>query len=263
MAVIETELFGDVIEAESISQILTFIGEKDCHIYMWRGQGDISWPIDSAAYRRLLKSNRSANYPDENMLRDYERDLLLDARHQGYGFENGRTITDFELLAKLQHHGAATRFIDVSRNMLVALWFACRSEPDVTGLLFGVNEGAILGLEGNSENSAYNDAFPPGEKIEHDIFPTIWQPPVVTKRIAAQSAQFLYSVVSHDRMGSLALSKESGAFIAFGITPRKKRQFLKMLEKTFDIRLLTLFPDFDGFSMANSANFSRYNNARY
>jgi hypothetical protein len=39
-----------------------------------------------------------------------------------------------------------------------------RAKPDVTGLLFGVNEGAILGLEGNSENSAYNDVFPPGRK---------------------------------------------------------------------------------------------------
>lgn len=263
MKIVETDLFGDVIEVESISQILTVIGEKDCPIYMWRGQADISWPIDSAAYRRLLKSNSSANCPDENMMRDYERDLLIDARHQGYGFENGRRITDFELLAKLQHHGAATRFIDVSRNMLVALWFACRSELDATGLLFGVNEGAILGLEGNSENSAYNDAFPPGEIVELDTFPTIWQPPVVTKRIAAQSAQFLYSVVSHDPMGSLALCKENGAFIAFAITPRQKRQFLKILEKTFDIRSLTLFPDFDGFSTANSANFSRYNNARY
>ncbi|MCR8998507.1 FRG domain-containing protein [Rahnella perminowiae] len=49
-------------------------------------------------------------------MRDYERDLLLNAWHQGYGYENGRKLTDFELLAKLQHHGAATRLIDVSKK---------------------------------------------------------------------------------------------------------------------------------------------------
>ncbi|WP_431306784.1 FRG domain-containing protein [Ewingella americana] len=31
-------------------------------------------------------------------------------------------MADFELLAKLQHHGAATRLIDVSRNMLRHSW---------------------------------------------------------------------------------------------------------------------------------------------
>ncbi len=34
-------------------------------------------------------------------------------------FENGRTLSDFELLAKLQHHGAATRLIDVSKIFLL------------------------------------------------------------------------------------------------------------------------------------------------
>ncbi|MFD3232234.1 FRG domain-containing protein [Rahnella aceris] len=46
-------------------------------------------------------------------------------------------MTDFELLAKFQHHGAVTRLIDVSRNMLVALWFACRSQTDKKGILLG------------------------------------------------------------------------------------------------------------------------------
>lgn len=66
----------------------------------------------------------------------------------------GRKLTDFELLAKLQHHGAATRLIDVSRNMLVALWFTCSSEPEKTGLLFGLAAGVIIGLEGLMEVGA-------------------------------------------------------------------------------------------------------------
>lgn len=263
MNTIETDVFGRVVEIDSLSQILTMIDDSGNPIYLWRGQGNIDWPIHSAAYRRLSKSIRFKHNPDEETMRDYERDLLINARHQGYGFENGRRLTDFELLAKLQHHGAATRFIDVSRNMLVALWFACRSQPDSTGLLFGVHTDMISGLEGNSENSAYNDAFPPGEKIKEDYLPTLWQPPVVTKRIASQSAQFLYSTISHDRMGSLALDKRNGSYLAMAITPRRKRKFLRQLEYNFDIRLITLFPDIDGFCSANSEFFSRFNNERW
>ncbi|ROR99699.1 FRG domain-containing protein [Raoultella terrigena] len=263
MRTIETDVFGRVVEVDCLSQILSILVGKGSPIYLWRGQGQIEWPIHSAAYRRLLKSKFFARDPDEEAMRDYERDLLTNARHQGYGFENGRNLTDFELLAKLQHHGAATRFIDVSRNMLVALWFACRSHTESTGLLFGVNTGMISGIEGNSENSAYNDAFPPGKIIGDEDFPRLWQPPVVTKRIAAQSAQFLYSTVSHNRMGSLVLDIRENATLAMAITPKVKKKFLRLLEDTFDIRLLTLFPDIDGFCSANSEHFSRYNNDRW
>ncbi|EOC1425195.1 FRG domain-containing protein [Cronobacter dublinensis] len=42
-------------------------------------------------------------------------------------------------MAKLQHHGAATRLMDFPRSLLVALWFACFSEPNETGLLLGIH----------------------------------------------------------------------------------------------------------------------------
>ncbi len=35
-------------------------------------------------------------------------------------------ISDLEVLADLQHYGAATCLVDFSRNMLTSLWFACR-----------------------------------------------------------------------------------------------------------------------------------------
>ncbi|MEG3133068.1 FRG domain-containing protein [Rouxiella sp. T17] len=92
-------------------------------------------------------------------MRDYERELLPIACHQGYGYENGRKLSDFKLLAKLQHHGAATRLIDVSRNMLVALWFECRSKTDQTGILLGWHSNTILGLEGRPEERVCNEIF--------------------------------------------------------------------------------------------------------
>lgn len=264
----QTLLFGEIYTPSKFSQILEIIDDHSGDrrsVYMWRGQGDVSWAIHSSAYRRLLKERRWEEPPSEMTMRDYERDLLLNAWHQGYGYENGRKLTDFELLAKLQHHGAATRLIDVSRNMLVALWFACRSQTDKTGILLGWHISNILGFEGRSEERGYNEIFGAGDTkgLDTGSHPVVWQPPVVTKRIAAQSAEFLYSRVCDDPVSSLAFKKEKKAFLAIGLTPQMKSVCLRILEDSFDVRQLTLFPDIDGFGYANSENFGRYSNERW
>lgn len=178
----QTVLFADIHIPDRFNQILEIIEDHSGDrrsVYMWRGQGDVRWPIHSSTYRRLLKERRWENTPSEETMRDYDRDLLLNAWHQGHGYENGRKLTDFELLAKLQHHGAATRLIDVSRNMLVALRFACRSQPDKTGILLGWHISNIMGFEGRPEKRGYNEIFGAGDSkgLDTGSHPVVWQPP--------------------------------------------------------------------------------------
>lgn len=193
-------------------------------------------------------------------MRLYELELLSKARHKGYGYEEGRRLADFEVLAKLQHHGAATRLIDFSRNVLVALWFTCHSERGKDGLLFGIHSDFIEGQEGEAEERTYDQIFVDGMSIKGA---TTWEPPAVTKRIAAQSAQFMYSVVSDDPMGSLDFNKEDDAYLPICITAKLKKDFLQLLEGTFDVRQLTLFPDLDGFCHANTEKNERWENERW
>ena len=51
-----------------------------------------------------------------------------------YG-DKGQSSTPLQLLAKLQHFGAATGLLDFTHNPLVALWFAC-DEPGHDGKVF-------------------------------------------------------------------------------------------------------------------------------
>lgn len=256
----KTDIFGSVPLPNSMTEILDLAREHSAdrrNVHLWRGQSNIAWPIHSSAYRRLNRTNRVVN---ESGMQYYEEYLLRHATHQGYRFESGRELSDFELLAKLQHHGAATRLIDCSRNIMAALWFACASEPDKTGLLFGVHSDHLGGGENKPETRQYNDIFKGLERFKH---PQTWQPPVVSKRIAAQGAQFLYSTMVDCKMGSLAIEEEKDTYIAIGISPAFKKIALEELAGLFDIRYLTLFPDIDGFGHANSQRFDQHESERW
>ena len=256
MKLINSDTFGKVLKPASFDDLLKGIttGCLDSSVFitrMWRGQGDLDWPVHSSGYRRIDPSS------DDSLAR-YEERLLLQATHKGYRFHEGRELSDMELLARLQHHGAATRLVDTSRNALVALWFCCVSEPNKTGSLIGVHTDYLGGYEGEPELDPYKDVISGLEDIDH---PVTWEPPSVTGRIAAQHSQFLYSKVVNDKWGSLALPKEEGVTKIYAISPSLKEQALTILQEAFDIRHLTLFPDLDGFGQANGhEKYEFYNN---
>lgn len=260
MNFIDNQLFGRIPSPETIEELLLLTKQHipiRRNVYFWRGQSDIQWPIHSSAYRRL---KRNKSQVTESDMQHYEKYLLQHATHQGYRYDNGRSLTDMELLAKLQHHGAATRLCDFSRNILIGLWFACSSEPEKAGLLFGFHSDFVGGGENKIKAEEYSEVFKNIEKINH---PIVWHPPVVSKRIASQNAQFLYSRVIENNIGSLALSESSDTYIPINISPSFKQTALEDLSETFDIRYITLFPDIDGFGYASSFRFDKYQNERW
>lgn len=132
--------------------------------YAYRGQENAEWGVESGASRRLNLTNIGRPQDDqERFIRYHETELLDPARMDGYGVEEGRPLSDLELLAKLQHHGAATCLIDFTRNFLVAMWFACQPHKEKNGKIFILNTSdeknfLYLGekkLELRSERSPY------------------------------------------------------------------------------------------------------------
>lgn len=129
MKVHQCTIWGKIPEPESIEEIIQLalsMSKNYGRVRMWRGQADIDWPIHSGAYRRL--KNSSYSNPNDKDIRWYEKTLIQQASHKGYHYINGRALSDLELLARLQHHGAATRLIDFSKNVLVALFFCVTLE---------------------------------------------------------------------------------------------------------------------------------------
>ena len=104
---------------------------------VFRGQENEEWLLESSAERRLKASLPSQEGITEPFL-EYHENLLKKCRLKNYDRREQKQLYDLELLADLQHHGAATCLIDFTRNALVALWFACK-KSDANGKVFVVN----------------------------------------------------------------------------------------------------------------------------
>jgi hypothetical protein len=82
---------------------------------LYRGQADAEWAWSPRLYRDGLFG--------------HERTLILDLLKLRPSDFAG--LSDFEALAKMQHFGLPTRLLDMTRNPLVGLYFACASETHI------------------------------------------------------------------------------------------------------------------------------------
>jgi hypothetical protein len=256
-----SEVFGQLEAPENFAEILELTLRPPepsvGRVRMWRGQSDIRWPVHSSAFRRLQLDSGS---PSESALISYEKRLLKYATHKGYRYVDGRRLSDFDLLARLQHHGAATRLLDATRNALVALYFSAISNPRTDGVLIGLNADFLGGYENEPKEEDYDKVVEGLGKHDH---PQTWEPPAITARISAQGSQFLYSSVAISERGSLSIPSQKHALTIIPILSSAKREIVETLSESFDIRHLTLFPDIDGFCYTNRADVRQYDALRW
>ena len=234
---------------------------------VFRGHENEAWPLESSAERRLKKSLPSQNRISDRSFIEYHEDLLKKCKLKNYDQRERKQLDDLELLADLQHHGAATCLIDFTRNALVALWFACE-KSDADGKVFLVNIAdektflAVTPTDIKKENNSISDIL--GFKTrETDKDQTVdrltpetlaaspnqptfwyWTPAHLNERITAQHSLFLFGFPSSGELNSEELIIESAS----------KEQTRKELEELHDIREESLFPDFVGFAYTQRYN---------
>lgn len=79
----------------------------------YRGQSDYSWVLEPSIKR--------------------EKNLIEWEQLKEYNFESGNL---FEYIAKCQHYGKKTRFLDFTIDINIALFFACKENMDKDGSLY-------------------------------------------------------------------------------------------------------------------------------
>ena len=260
MPTLDTDLYGEVQQPDTFTELLERCAQcldGSGRVRMWRGQADISWPIHSSAYRRLLSTDQPIT---EDSFRRYEKHLLEQATHRGYRITPSGPLSDFELLGRLQHHGAATRLVDTTRSALVALWFAVSAHIDKTGAIFGIHTDYLHGYEGETETRTHAEVM---AALDETPGLYTWEPTAVSARVAAQHSQFVFSNYCDDPQGSLFLPPETGATLVLALSPELKAAARDLLVQTFDIRDITIFPDIDGFCRANAQSVDRWDMFRW
>jgi len=241
---------------------------------VWRGQGDIDWRLESKAARLGMT-------PDE--LVEHETAMIKEARR--IGAEGAQHMGDWEILAKMRHHGAATRLIDVTTDPMIALWFLCDDDADTddgnvrdkTGLLLALQRNVFTPIKSPHERESYK------RLTTKERARLIYSTPPIDPRIAAQRGLFVLH--SHPVDDTVSEMSELGDFsmpsrgnwkrkpieqleamcgpkipderrgrtrthfpeaIGVVVPPVVKEVLLKMLEVNFGFTRSTIYPDFSG-----------------
>lgn len=231
----------DEIEIDSFDQLnsrITTLIKTNPHLdLVWRGARDSTWGMHSHLFRHLMDVNgvigprRGAqnqdHYPTEDQMVLAEAEILRIARTE-WRLDD---LSALEIFAKLQHYGAPTRLIDVTRNPYIGAWFAVEHHPDhdnIDGRLFALatvpvsNEGVppatpeVIQLDGsgtardpfwhrylNREERRIAD-WGTGSKRR------IWVPPSYDQRIISQNAAFILDGVP------MPLNQETASYFKQG-----------------------------------------------
>ena len=225
----------------------------------------MEWLLESSAEFRLKKSLSIQGRIPDRLFLEYHEDLLKKCKLKNYDQRGGKQLDDLELLADLQHHGAATCLLDFTRNALVALWFACE-KSDAGGKVFVVNtadaETFLEITHTDIENKSISDILEfktretdkdqaagsptPETLAASPNKPNFWNwiPAHLNERITAQHSLFLFGLPSSGKLRSEKLIIESAS----------KEQIRRELEELHDICEEFLFPDFVGFAYIQRSN---------
>ena len=225
---------------KTLSSFMKWAEQFEPGLYLFRGIPNEKYPVQASAYRRLIDKR---DQTPMNLLEINKR-TIDEARLQGHGQKNGEHLFDLELLAELQHYGAATCLIDFSYSAQVALWMACQQGSEQTadsktfnGKVFAVNISNPDRFQKVTSRSVKKDIdcfFNSDERKGYQLYQ--WQPKQQNNRIIAQQSIFLFGGAQIEAEAECIILKNS------------KESILTSLEKSGGITEARMFPDFDGFA---------------
>ena len=209
--------------------------------FAFRGQANADWGLDSSAYRRLEGKMKNHPYAAHSLFVGYLHERINEARMR---FSEHGGKQPLEVMAHLQHYGAATGLIDFTENALAALWFACKDKPEKDGKVFAVrldNPEQVReiktreGLKGELDGFFGKDK--PGDKL------WAWRPGDGSARMVTQQSLFVF--------GRPVIGEEFFPVPPYEVPAGEKELLLQILEQS-GISETFMFSDFAGFAAANA-----------
>lgn len=222
---------------KTIKEFIDWIEQREKRSLLYRGLADAEWKVESSAYRRIKKSEGEV---PPRVFQNYIERLLNLASLQGFKRRGGDELSDLELLAELQHNGAATCLVDFTSNALIALWFACREERG--------EEGKVVAIATENPDDfsdvSYEDLEKPVKEFLNQDKLWKWNPSSLSNRIVAQGSVFVF--------GAGVIEKERWLYEEIKVDANSKGKIREILKEKFGLSEESLFSDFTGFAQSNA-----------
>ena len=223
---------------KTVEEFVAWTKALEGSMLLYRGLANSEWEVESSAYRRLRRSEEmSSETLPAIMFQNYIYTLLDEASLQGFRERQGRSLSELELLAELQHFGAATCLIDFTDNAAIALYFACRERFDAVGKVVALRTDDIKRFS----TINYNDLEKPAREFLNGGTWWMWKPSSLNNRIIAQHSVFVFG---EGKVGR-ALYEE------INIAAECKKDIVATLENSFGLSEHKLFNDLAGFARLN------------
>lgn len=219
---------------------------------VWRGQAYWMWPAIPTLYRRLRKSGLADFQINDCAISRAEGFVVTDARKKGVLAENDSIL---EFMACVQHHGGATRLLDVTTDYRVALFFACSGHPDMCGtvLSYRVNPCNRIDLaqQQDSKTPEWADLL----RLCDDGCPRLVMPAAYDQRIKVQCGAFLLLKLQGTLAEPNPFTNQSydAEVKSIRISPELKREVLAYLAG-MGITENALFPGIEYFARSHSVD---------
>lgn len=234
--------------ADYITEINKIAVPNEDNRYIYRGQKNATWHIQSGALRRLKKE--PLRHPEllPALFRGYIHQIIDEVQLRYSSVYNN--LTALECMVHLQHNRVATGLIDFTYNPLVALWFACETDGATDGKVFAVNAQLDKVREVKTKG-ALDQKLRTFFKEDGQWY--LWQPSidnsaVDTQRITMQQSIFLFGL---SEVGPSMIEQEI-------LIPKEHKEVLLQELETMGISEKILFSDLAGFFERNTAE-STYN----
>ena len=226
---------------KTVEEFVAWTKELQGGMILYRGLADTDWEVESSAYRRMRKSKDiSSETLPPITFQNYIDHLLDDAGLLGFRERQDRSLSDVELLAELQHYGAATCLIDFTASAEIALYFACREEPDKAGKVVAMATDDISRFS----TVGYEDLNKPVKEFLKQGKLWKWEPSGLNSRIIARQSVFVFGEA---RVGNRFYEE-----ITIGAA--HKKDIIETLDKSFGVNEQRLFNDLAGFAQINAHN---------
>ena len=214
--------------------------------YLYRGQENEDWQVNSSAYRRLERQHDDPSDVSSDVIcrlwGDYLGQIINEIKLRYPS--TYRDLHPLECMAHLQHNKVATGLIDFTYSPLVALWVASANK-NITGKVFVLeNENEKIKEINTLEvlQRKLDTFFGENQEQWYLWSPTLDSRTVDTERMTMQQSVFLFGLPEMD-----------GEMIAQEIViPAEHKEDLRSELAKMGISEETLFSDLLGFFERNT-----------